>query len=113
MLRVRKQQFIVVDQDSVRSTIARTQSVGEITKALNSDLVVSIRLQQLPRDSAMLMLQAFDYGAVNAYRARTAGGKPVPKDEVLYNLDQALLSTVTNLDEMMRAPRRPASPPSP
>ena len=27
------------------------------------------------------------------YRARTAGGKPVPKDEVIYNLDQALLST--------------------
>ena len=90
-------------------TIARTRDVGEITKALNSDLVVSIRLTQLPHDSAMLMLQVFDFGAMNAYRARTAGGKPVPKNEVLSNLDQLLLSTVTYLDEMMRAPRRPVS----
>jgi serine/threonine-protein kinase len=113
MLRLRKQQFIVVDQDSVRATIARTQSVAEITKTLNSDLVISIRLQALPRDTAMLMVQAFDYGAVSAYRARTNGGKPVPRNEVLYNLDQVLLSTVTNLEEMIRAPRRPVPPSSP
>ena len=111
MLRLRKAQFTVVDQDSVRATIAKTQNVGEITKALNSDLIVSIRLQPLPRDSAILMLQSFDYSAVNPYRSRTAGGKPVPKKELLYNLDQALLSTLTYLDDMIRAPRRPAAPP--
>jgi serine/threonine-protein kinase len=113
MLRLRKQQFIVVDQDSVRATIARTQSVAEITKTLNSDLVISIRLQALPRDTAMLLVQSFDYGAVSQYRSRTSGGKPVPRNEVLYNLDQVLLSTVTSLEEMIRAPRRPTPPSSP
>jgi eukaryotic-like serine/threonine-protein kinase len=111
LLRPRKQQYTIVDPDSVRAAIARTRDVGEITKTLASDLVVSIRLQALPRDSAILLLQAFDYGAVNSYRARTAGGKPVRKNEVLYGLDQALLSTMTYLDEMIRAPRRPVPPP--
>jgi hypothetical protein len=32
----------------------------------------------------------------------------VPKSQALYNLDALLLSTVTNLDEMSRAPRRAA-----
>jgi uncharacterized protein len=54
-----------------------------------------------------LTLQAYDLGAVNAYRARTAVNKPVAKNEVLTNLDVLLLSTLTYLDEMSRAPRRP------
>jgi hypothetical protein len=110
MLRTRKQQFTVVDQDSVRATVARTQNVAEITKSLNSDLLVIVRLQALPRDSAVLLLQAYDYGAINQARTRTAGGKPVPKGDVLYNLDQVLLSTMSYLDEMLRAPRRPPPP---
>lgn len=111
MLRSRRQQFTVVDADSVRTVVARSRDVGELTKSLSSDLIVSIRLQPLPRDTAMLMLQAFDYGATNSFRSRTAGGKPVAKNEVLYNLDQVLLSTVTYLDEMTRSPRRPMPPP--
>ncbi|HEY9227473.1 MAG TPA: serine/threonine-protein kinase [Gemmatimonadaceae bacterium] len=112
MLRARSRQFAVVDIDSVRSVISRTRDVAEINKALNSDLLVLIRLQALQRDSALLMIQAYDYGAVSSYRSRTAGGRPVPKNEVLTNLDQILLSTVTYLDEMWRAPRRP-TPPTP
>ena len=63
----------------------------------------------LPRDSAILMLQSFDYGAVNRIAREPPAAKTVPKNEVLYNLDQALLSTVTYLDEMIRAPRRPTA----
>jgi hypothetical protein len=85
--------------------------VTELTKTLNSDLLVSIRLTALPRDSAMLLLQVFDLSAVNSHRSRTAAGRPVPKNEVLENLDALLLSTVTYLDEMTRAPRRPPPPP--
>lgn len=112
MLRARRQQFAVVDPDSVRAAVARTQSVPEITKSLNADLLVIVRLQALPRDSALLMLQSYDNGAVRQFQARTAGGRPVPKSEVLSNLDQVLLSTIGYLDEMLRAPRRPvpASP---
>ena len=39
--------------------------------------------------------------------ARTAASKTVAKNEVLTNLDVLLLSTLTYLDEMSRAPRRP------
>jgi eukaryotic-like serine/threonine-protein kinase len=111
MLRGRSRQFTVVDMDSSRAVLARTRDLSEINKVFRSDLIVSIRLQPLQRDSAMLMIQALDLTAVNAYRTRTAGGRPVPKNEVLTNLDQILLTTVTYLDEMTRAPRRPTPSP--
>ena len=57
--------------------------------------------------------QAFDAGAVTNYRTRSAGGRPVAKNEVLANLDAILLSTITMLDEMSRSPRRPTPPPTP
>jgi hypothetical protein len=91
--------------------LVRSRDVAELTKTLNSDLLVSIRLTALPRDSAMLLLQIYDLGAVSSYRSRAAAGRPVPKNEVLENLDALLLSTVTYLDEMTRAPRRPPPPP--
>jgi tRNA A-37 threonylcarbamoyl transferase component Bud32 len=110
MLRARSRQFTIVDMDSARAVLARTRDMNEINKAFGSELIVAIRLQPLPRDSAMLMIQALDASAVNSYRTRTAGGRPVPKNEVLTNLDQILLTTVTYLDEMTRAPRRPPAP---
>ena len=107
MLRARRGQYVVVDQDSVKMALARTRDVSEITKLLGADLLVSIRLAVVPRDSAVLMMQAYDLTAINAYRTRTASNKPVAKNEVLSNLDALLLSTLTYLDEMSRAPRRP------
>ncbi len=110
ILRLRAKQFILVDADSVRSALARSRNIGELAKVLNSDLLVSIRLTALPRDSAMLMIQAYDLGAVSSHQSRLAANGPVAKNEVLANLDALLLSTVTYLDEMSRAPRRPAAP---
>ena len=107
MLRGRRAQYSVVDQDSVRLALGRTRDVSEITKLLNSELLVSIRLVPVARDSAVLMLQTYDLTAINPYRTRTAAGKTVAKNEVLTNLDVMLLSTLTYLDEMSRAPRRP------
>jgi serine/threonine-protein kinase len=107
MLRVRRAQYSVVDQDSVRIALGRTRDVSELTKSLSADLLVSIRLVIVPHDSAVLLLQAYDLTAVNAYRTRTASNKTVAKNEVLTNLDVLLLSTLTYLDEMSRAPRRP------
>ena len=107
MLRARRGQYVIVDQDSVRLALSRTRDVTELTKSLNADLLVSIRFAVIPHDSAVLMLQAYDLTAVNAYRARTATNKTVAKNEVLTNLDVLLLSTLTYLDEMSRAPRRP------
>ncbi|HEV8497680.1 MAG TPA: serine/threonine-protein kinase [Gemmatimonadaceae bacterium] len=111
ILRPRTRQYNIVDADSVRLALVRSRDVTELTKTLNSDLLVSIRLTALPRDSAMLLLQIYDLGAVSSYRSRAAAGRPVPKNEVLENLDALLLSTVTHLDEMTRAPRRPPPPP--
>jgi serine/threonine protein kinase len=107
MLRLRRQQYFVVDQDSVRMGLGRTRDVADLTRSLNADLLVSIRLSAMPHDSAVLMLQTYDLTAINAYRARTAVSKTVAKNEVLTGLDALLLSTLTFLDEMSRAPRRP------
>jgi hypothetical protein len=114
MLRsLRGRQYIVVDMDSARSVLARTRDVNEVNRTLNADLLISIRLQALPRDSAILLIQSYDNNAVNPFRTRSIGGRPVPKNEVLTNLDQSLLTILTSLDEQSRAPRRPATPPTP
>jgi hypothetical protein len=110
ILRPRTRQYVLIDADSVRSALARSRDIAELTKTLNTDFIVSVRLTPLPHDSAMLMLQANDLGAINSYRSRFAAGRPVARNEVLANLDALLLSTVTYLDEMTRAPRRPATP---
>jgi hypothetical protein len=111
MLRGRGKQYTLVDQDSVRGALTRSRDVTDLSRALASEMLVSIRLMPMPRDSAMLILQLYDLGAGNAYRTRVAGGRKVAKNEVLANLDATLLSTITILDEMSRAPRRPATPP--
>ena len=110
MLRSRAKQYFVVDQDSVRLTLARSREIGEITRALNSDLLVSIRLTALPRDSAFLLLQIYDLAASGPYRQRSIPSRPMAKNEVLSGLDAVLLATVTMLDELTRAPRRPIPP---
>ncbi|HEX8942335.1 MAG TPA: serine/threonine-protein kinase [Gemmatimonadaceae bacterium] len=110
ILRPRTRQYTLIAADSVRTALAQSHDLNDLTKTLNSDLMVSIRLTALPRDSAMLIIQTYDLGATSSHRVRTAAGRPVPKNEVLVNLDALLLSTVTYLDEMTRAPRRPATP---
>jgi len=109
ILRPRTRQYIMVDPDSVRSALVRSRDIAELTRTLNSELVVSIRLTALPHDSALLILQAYDFGAAGS-RSRAAAGRPVPKNQVLENLDALLLSTVNYLDEMSRSPRRVPSP---
>jgi serine/threonine protein kinase len=113
MLRGRSRQYTLVDQDSVRSALTRSRDVTEMGRAFASELLVSIRLTPLPRDSAVLMLQLWDLGASNAYRSRMSGGRKVARNEVLAGLDAVLLSTLTYLDEMSRAPRRPPPAPTP
>ena len=113
MLRPRRNQYIVVDQDSVRDVLLRTRSVSDITKSLNSDLLVAVNLAPTRGDSAVLQIQAYDLTAINQYRQRAATSKPVPRNEVLAQLDALLLSTLTFLDEMTRAPRRPVLPTPP
>jgi hypothetical protein len=109
ILRPRTRQYIMVDPDSVRSALVRSRDIAEITRTLNSELLVSIRLTALPHDSALLILQAYDFGAAGS-RSRAAAGRPVPKNQVLENLDALLLSTVNYLDEMSRSPRRVPPP---
>jgi serine/threonine-protein kinase len=110
MLRGRRQQFSVVDQDSVRAALTKTRGATEISKALNADLIVAINLQPFRGDSGFLVVQSFDLGAVPQYRTRSAGSRPAPRNEVLSGLDQVLLSTLGSLEEMSRAPRRPPAP---
>ena len=113
MLRSRSKQYTVVDQDSVRMALSRSRDVAEMSRLFNSDLLISVRLTPLPRDSAVLQLQIWDLAATNPYRTRFAGGRKVAKSEVLAGLDGVLLTTITYLDEMSRAPRRPPSTPTP
>ena len=109
----RARQYTLVDQDSVRMALTRSRDVSDMGRVLATELLVSVRLTPLPRDSAMLMLQLWDLGANNSYRSRMSGGRKVARNEVLAGLDAVLLSTITYLDEMSRAARRPAPPPTP
>jgi hypothetical protein len=113
MLRTRPKLYAPIDQDSVRSVLARTRDVGEVSRSLASDLLVTIRMNPLPHDSAMMLIQVYDLTAANPFRSRTAATRPGPKNEVLGGLDNLLFSTITYLDEMTRSPRRPATPPPP
>ncbi len=106
MLRARPKQYTIVDPDSVRLAMTSSRDLGELTKNLSSDLAVSIRITVMPHDSAFLFFQVSDLGAIPTYRTRAASSRAVPKNEVLANLDQMLLSVLTFLDEMSRAPRR-------
>lgn len=110
MLRVRSRQYAVVDRDSTRAVIARTRDVTQITRSLDSDLLVAVELRPTRGDSAVMLVRIYDQTAIPSYRTRATGGRTVPRNEVLTNLDQILLSALTNLDEMTRAPRRPATP---
>jgi hypothetical protein len=47
---------------------------------------------------------------IAANSGAAVASRPVAKNEVLANLDALLLSTMTYLDGMSRAPRRPATP---
>jgi serine/threonine-protein kinase len=106
MLRPRARQYTVVDPDSVRLALTTSRDLGELTKNLSSDLAISIRITALPHDSAFLFFQVIDLGAITSYRSRAATSRSVPRNEVLSGLDQLLLSVMTFLDEVSRAPRR-------
>jgi eukaryotic-like serine/threonine-protein kinase len=106
MLRARPKQYTIIDPDSVRLAMTTSRDLGELTKNLSSDLAVSIRITVMPHDSAFLLFQVADLGAITSYRSRVASSRAVPKNEVLGTLDQMLLSVLTFLDEMSRAPRR-------
>jgi hypothetical protein len=96
----------VVDADSVRLAMTTSRDLGELTKNLSSDLAISLRIVALPHDSAYLLFQVNDLGAITSYRTRVATSHSAPRNEVLGGLDQLLLSVMTLLDEMTRAPRR-------
>src|SRR5262245_2369696 len=106
MLRARPRQYVVVNQDSVRSVLSNQRNPDSVGTALSSELIASIQLLPVRGDSAVLMLQLYDLGADRRYRTRTAGGRPTPKSEVLGSLDALLLQTVALLDELSRSPRK-------
>jgi serine/threonine-protein kinase len=106
MLRPRSKLYTVVDADSVRLAMTTSRDLGELTKNLSSDLAISLRIVALPHDSAYLLFQVNDLGAITSYRTRVATSHSAPRNEVLGGLDQLLLSVMTLLDEMTRAPRR-------
>jgi hypothetical protein len=57
----------------------------------------------------MVMIQVWDLSAASPHRTRADSNRVASKSNVLANLDDLLLSTLTNLDEMSHAPRRTAA----
>ncbi len=109
MLRTRKQ-FAIVNQDSVSEALTMSRSATDVAKALNAELVVSIRLQLFPRDSAMLLIQTFAPARPTRYGYRSFGARRVPKSAVLADLDTRLLTTVNELERLANAPIGPVPP---
>ena len=108
MLRVRPRQYTVIDQDAVRAVLARSRMVDTLSRSLNAELIVSVQLTALPGDSALLLLNMYDMGADRRFQQRTAAGRPVPRSQVLADLDALLLQTLANLEEMSRGARKAA-----
>ena len=111
MLNARPRQYAVVDQNAVRTALAQSRIIDSLSRALDAELLVSISLTALPGDSALLLVNAYDVGADRRYNHRAASGRPVPRSQVLVDLDALLLATLANLEEMSRAPRKGAAEP--
>jgi hypothetical protein len=82
-----------------------------------SELVVAIRIEERPPrrgqtgpDSVRLRISAYDVTANQRYYSRTlpTNAEYTVHEEILSSLEPTLLQTVGALEEMSRAPRRPA-----
>jgi hypothetical protein len=110
-----KRSYIVVSPDSVRALRLQYPGPTELAKALSSDLLVAIRIdERSPRrgvtgsDSVMLRISLFDLTAKPQYSQRTLpnGSQWSVHEEILAPLEALLLQTVGALEEMTHAPRR-------
>lgn len=120
-----KRAFSIVSPDSVRAARAngRTASPQEWATQFNSELLISIRLEERPArrgrggaggvDSVMLRINAYDMTARSQFSQRSlpATSQWGPHEEVLASLEATLLQTVGALEEMSRAPRRSPNDP--
>jgi serine/threonine-protein kinase len=108
----RNRQFALVPQDSVRTYMApRVRTRDSIPIALDTEMLIFIRLQPLPGDQSLLMLEMYDYGAARR-TSRTISGRAGPRAATLETLDSMLLQALGTLNEMARMPRRGSAPSS-
>ena len=112
-----KRAFIIVSPDSIRAARAnnRMATPAEWTSEFNSELLVSIRIEERPPrrgqagpDSVMLRINTYDMTAAQRYNQRSlpTTAQWTVHEEVLSSLEATLLQTVAALEEMSRAPRR-------
>ncbi|MDB4908799.1 MAG: putative serine/threonine protein kinase [Gemmatimonadetes bacterium] len=114
MLRARPRLYALVPTDSVRAAMAIPKSADSLSAAVKAELIASVQLIALPRDSALLQVALYDMGADRRRgRTRSVGGQRVARNEVLGTLDAMLLQTLAYLDDLTRSPRKPAAPVTP
>ena len=111
MLRARPRLYSVVPSDTVRAAMALPRSADSLSVVVKAELIASVQLIALPRDSAILQVALYDMGADRRRgRTRSVGGQKVARNEVLGTLDAMLLQTLAYLDDLTRSPRKPAVP---
>jgi serine/threonine-protein kinase len=114
-----KRAFAIVSPDSIRAARAqgRTAEPSVWASEFGSELVVAIRIEERPPrrgqtgpDSVRLRISAYDVTANQRYYSRTlpTNAEYTVHEEILSSLEPTLLQTVGALEEMSRAPRRPA-----
>jgi hypothetical protein len=105
--------FLIVNADSVRGALEKTRTIDDLSQLLNAEAFASISVTPAGPDSVIWQLHVRDLGADGAYGLRSWTSKPVGRRDAIPKLDSLLAQSVTQLNEMDRAPRRPPPPTAP
>lgn len=103
--------FNVVPADSVSAALRQTRTIDDLARILQAEVFASISVFRAGPDSVRWQVALRDLTASSAYSLRSWISDPTPAGVPPPGLDKLLAQTVTQLNEMDRAPRR-APPPA-
>ena len=102
--------FAEVDRDSTLAVLTKTRERDSVVRALDADMMATIRGNAVAGDSVMWVLTVWDLTAHGAYASRTITSGRVPLTEPLANVDSLISKSVRAFQELDRAPRRAVDP---
>jgi hypothetical protein len=104
----RDKRYVLVPVDSVKEMQAQTQSINQISEALNVDLFATPSLSLLPDSTVMWQVRTRDLSAHSAYASRTVVTH-TDRSNMMKQVDSLVFTTTRMLKEQDHAPRRTPS----
>jgi tRNA A-37 threonylcarbamoyl transferase component Bud32 len=101
-----QQRFVGIDRDSTLDVLAKSRDRDVVSRALNADMMATIRGNPMPGDSVLWVLTVWDLNAVNSYNTRSITSPKVSLSEPMVNVDSLTTKALRALQEMDRAPRK-------